>query len=259
MEINHYLATETFLKMEFEWLEKIIQLRVGSYFNTAAETPFIEDVKPPIIGDESTYERFLLHYDLGFMERVIVAMIAASTLKPEVFDVLLTKIQDSAVVHVEFGGTIKERRFIPTFRTAAFILNENKDALPLILNPIFELSHPFTYFSLLDFSGTTFHTQIDSILRFSPEMEYQLFTGNVYQPKFNHEFPAKALTTKLNWEDLVVSVSVSENLHAMLQWFQMQKNIEQNVHLAKWLKPGFRVLFYGPSGTGKTLAASLSG
>ena len=85
MEIDHYLATETFLKEEFEWLENIIQVRIESFFNMKDDEHSIYDIKPPIIGEESTYERFLLHYEFGFTERVIVAMVAASTLKPEIF------------------------------------------------------------------------------------------------------------------------------------------------------------------------------
>jgi AAA+ superfamily predicted ATPase len=259
MEIDHYLATEAFLQKEFEWLGKIIRLRIESYFNAVEKEQSIYDIKPPIIGDESTYERFLLHYELGFTERIIIAMITASILKPEVFDLLHTQNDVTGITYVEFGGKIEDRRFIPTFRTAAFILNEGNNALPVILYPLFEQSHPFTSFSLLDFSETTFRTRIETIMRFSSEAEYLLFTGNAYQPEFNNEFPAKLLTTNLNWEDLILSKSTAHEINEILLWLKLQQKFELDTHLNKWIKPGYRALFYGPSGTGKTLTASLIG
>ena len=170
MEIDHYLATETFLQEEFDWLEQIIRVRIKTYFKTNTEEQSIYDIKPPIIGEDSTYESFLLHYELGFTERVIISMITASILKPEVFDLLYTKNEVTGAAYVEFGGKIEDRRFIPTFRTAAFILNESKNALPVILYPLFEQSHPFTHFSLLDFSDTTFRTRIETTMRFSMKL-----------------------------------------------------------------------------------------
>lgn len=259
MEIDHYLATETFLQEEFDWLEQIIRVRIETYFKTNTEEQSIYDIKPPIIGDDSTYEGFLLHYEFGFTERVIISMITASILKPEVFDLLHTQNEVTGTTYVEFGGKIEDRRFIPTFRTAAFILNESKNALPVILYPLFEQAHPFTYFTLLDFSNTTFRTRIETTMRFSPEAEYLIFTGKAYQPEFNSEFPAKLLTTKLNREDLVLSKSIENDIDEILMWFKLEKKIEKNKHLNKWLKPGYRVLFYGPSGTGKTLTASILG
>ena len=259
MEIDHYLATETFLKKEFDWLSKIIRVRYESYFDIAKPKQSIYDLMPPILGDESTYERFILYYELDFTERVIVALITASILKPEVFDLLLSKNEITGNAYVEFGGKLEDRRFIPTFRTAAFILNESKDALPVILYPLFEQTHPFTYYQLLDFSDTTFRTRIETPMRFSPEAEYLLFSGEAYKPEFNSEFPAKLLTSELDWKDLVVSKKVRRDIDEILAWFKLEKKAPTIDHLNKWLKPGYRVLFYGPSGTGKTLTATLLG
>ncbi len=259
MEIDHYEATESFLQKEFEWLSELIKVRVASYFNTKESAISIFDIKPPLIGEESTYERFLLHYELGFAERVIVSMVAASVLKPEVFDILHTQNEITGIQYTEFGGRIEDRRFIPTFRTASFILNDTKMALPVTLYPLFEASHPFSYFSLIDFSDTTFRTRMETPIRFTQESEYLLFTGNSYQPEFNSEFPAKELTTNLNWEDLILPNAIKHDIDEILYWFKSESKLNEDKHLKKWLKPGYRVLFYGPSGTGKTLTASLLG
>ncbi|WP_452223640.1 ATP-binding protein [Lacinutrix chionoecetis] len=257
MEINHYLATETFLQEEFKWLEELISIRLQSYFNVAETEQSIYDVKPPIVGDRSTYEQFLIKYRFDFRERVIVAMIAASALKPEVFDLLHTQNATTGMTYTEFGGKITDRRFEPTFRTAAFVLNESQMALPLILYPLFDESHPFSTFSLLDFSQATFQTRIDTVMRFTTEAEHLLYTGEDYLPEYNSEFPAKALVTDLEWEDMVVSKTVKKNLEELLMWFTLEPTLKADDHLKKWIKPGYRALFYGVPGTGKTLTASL--
>ncbi len=259
MEVDHYVATEKFLQKEFLWLEQLVSVRMEAYFKMKEPERSIYGIKPPIIGKESTYERFLLHYELGFPERVIIAMVSASVLKPEVFDLFHTQNEITGIPYSEFGGKMEEHRFLPTFRTAAFILNDSKSALPVILYPLFEQSHPFSHFSLIDFSDTTFRTRMETIIRFTPEAEYLLFTGNQYQPEFNSEFPAKELKVDLNWEDLVLPGNVKHDMDELLFWFRSEERLKEHKHLKKWLKPGFRALFYGPSGTGKTLTASLLG
>ena len=114
-------------------------------------------------------------------------------------------------------------------------------------------------FRFFDFSDTTFRTRIDSKIKFSPEAEYLLFTGDSYQPDFNSEFPAKLLSTNLEWDELVLPRSSKRDIDEILMWFKNEKKFTDNLHLSKWLKPGYRVLFHGPSGTGKTLTASLLG
>lgn len=73
------------------------------------------------------------------------------------------------------------------------------------------------------------------------------------------EFPAKRVTTVLEWGDMVVDYRVALALEEINTWINGQRTIMQEWGLERFLKAGYRALFYGPPGTGKTLAATLLG
>ena len=67
------------------------------------------------------------------------------------------------------------------------------------------------------------------------------------------------LTTALVWDDLVLAKDTELDINEILQWLKVKNKFSENDHLKKWLKPGYRVIFSGPSGTGKTMVAALLG
>jgi SpoVK/Ycf46/Vps4 family AAA+-type ATPase len=73
------------------------------------------------------------------------------------------------------------------------------------------------------------------------------------------EFPARRLSTSLNWADLVVDEFTAQQLDELRIWVQHGARLYDDWGMSKKLKPGYKVLFHGPPGTGKTLTASLLG
>lgn len=70
--------------------------------------------------------------------------------------------------------------------------------------------------------------------------------------------PVRKSTTKLAWEDLVVSSDTLTGLHGIREWFSVQDDLRKasgNLGIA----PGYVAVFQGPSGSGKALAATLLG
>ena len=80
-----------------------------------------------------------------------------------------------------------------------------------------------------------------------------------YKPDYNIGFPAKRITSDLNWEDMVLDFQVAEELEEINTWISSHHTIMAKWGLSHFLKAGYRALFYGPPGTGKTLAATLIG
>jgi len=72
-------------------------------------------------------------------------------------------------------------------------------------------------------------------------------------------FPAKLLSTKLEWSDLVLEDTIVEEITEIRDWIMYGRTLMEDWEMNKIIKPGFRTLFYGPPGTGKTLTASLIG
>jgi len=86
-----------------------------------------------------------------------------------------------------------------------------------------------------------------------------LSEGRLSEPAFGPEFPAKHITTRQTWDDLVLPASTFQHLEDVKAWLQFNEAALKDPVLNRRIKPGYKVLFYGPSGTGKTLAASLLG
>jgi len=69
----------------------------------------------------------------------------------------------------------------------------------------------------------------------------------------------KQITTKQNWNDLVVSASIMNSLKEIQNHLLQGEQLKNEWAVGKRMKQGFSVLFSGESGTGKTMAASLLG
>lgn len=96
-------------------------------------------------------------------------------------------------------------------------------------------------------------------LRPSEEFLSHVLLDKEYKPDYTIGFPAKLITTPLEWEDMILDYDTQEALEEINTWIKHQHTILENWGLNRILKPGYRALFYGPPGTGKTLAATLLG
>ena len=84
-------------------------------------------------------------------------------------------------------------------------------------------------------------------------------TGKMGKPGFSMDFPAQLITTQLVWKDLVLHPHTQKQVQSLLNWLQHGATVQKDLGLGDKIAPGYRALFYGPSGTGKTLTAKLLG
>lgn len=61
----------------------------------------------------------------------------------------------------------------------------------------------------------------------------------------------------MEWKDLTVSDETSQGIEQIKTWFQENKRAGAKAGIKKTNKPGYKVLFNGVAGTGKSLAVSL--
>jgi SpoVK/Ycf46/Vps4 family AAA+-type ATPase len=101
--------------------------------------------------------------------------------------------------------------------------------------------------------------EYSGFLRISKEIVDLVTTGVMRKPVFSLEFPAKRIESMMEWEDLVLDNSTMEHVLEIKAWIEYGDILLYDLELGKKIKPGYRSLFYGPSGTGKTLTASLLG
>jgi SpoVK/Ycf46/Vps4 family AAA+-type ATPase len=96
-------------------------------------------------------------------------------------------------------------------------------------------------------------------LELAPQFLGQRLLGTRHRPEFRPDFPARRLTTRMGWDDLILPDRTRHELEEVLAWTEHGTTLTATPGIGRLILPGYRSLFYGPSGTGKTLSAALLG
>jgi AAA+ superfamily predicted ATPase len=92
-----------------------------------------------------------------------------------------------------------------------------------------------------------------------PEYVELFTTGQISPPPFSTDFPAQRISTRQEWDDLVLHPHTRQQVESLQHWLEHGNRLLRDWGMERKFKPGYRVLFYGPPGTGKTLTATLLG
>jgi len=251
------------LSAHMQWLAQVIDTRMLLYWQLPSEYKAITDLLFPVtVNDNSLFGRIVEHYQMNFAERLILLMALAPHVQPHLLDVFFKKNADYDRAFTEFGGVKGQNHngFIPTGETIAFILDPNDFEQRFALFDIFSADHFFSKFNILKLENQQpGEPLLSGVLRISAEYLSLFTTGENRRPDFSTNFPAKLITTKLGWEDLVLDDAVLSEVGEIQDWIVHGKTLINEWGMGGKIKPGFRTLFYGPPGTGKTLTASLLG
>ncbi|MEM7104658.1 MAG: ATP-binding protein [Bacteroidota bacterium] len=251
------------ISRELKWLADIIDARFRLYFNHECEYESVFDISPPSIeGDDSVYARCIKALKWDFAERFIVVLALSPHVLPAVLDVFFTKNVVYDRVYTEFGGLkgAKHSGFIPTCETAVFLLGGRNMEDRLSVMKLFEQDQPLFNYNILKFNRDNVdEPMLSNALNISREYLNYLTNGEKYKPDFSTNFPAKLITTPLDWEDLVLDKNILQEVFELKAWIKHKKTLMETWGLKKLIKPGYRALFHGPPGTGKTLTATLLG
>jgi len=262
MEILINKKTETILQSEIGWLEEVIETALALYFNNDCQYTSVKELTPLEVSedDQSGYAQILRKYKLTFEERLILIMAFIRHLKPQSLDLFLTKNKSTDVEFSEFGGVKDEKKqgFVPTLETVCFLLG-GADNIQIRLEFMKGIYENNTLYEEGILNAKKSPVELNEPLRLSEEFIGIIITSKKYKPKYNTSFPAEEITTKMDWDDLVLETGIKNKLLEVKQWLQHSDLILNQWKLDKTLKAGYRVLFYGPPGTGKTLAATLLG
>jgi len=251
------------LTAQMQWLAQVIDVQMQQYFGQATEFKDIMQVPVPVIDDDtSTFSSIVQHYQMSFAERLTLLLALAPHVQPHLLDVFFVKNSTYDRGFTEFGGVKGQNHsgFLPTGETLAFILAGNNISRRFVLFDIFDGSHFFNRFNILKLeSQHPGEPLLSGILRISQEYLSLLISGESHKPEYSTTFPAKRITTMLDWDDLVLDEAVLKEVEEINAWVQHGNTLIKDWGMSKKIKPGFRSLFYGPPGTGKTLTASLLG
>ncbi len=246
---------------DLKWLEQLINTRVHLYFKEEGVYNLKEELSPPQTLTYSNYHTVITNAQLSYEERLILIMAVASYVRPEIYDIFYTKNPVTGIMYSEFGGITNgdHRNFIPTFKTLAFLMNEKREFPDLSVYRFSSDLHFFWKMHILDLNHKNTDSFLDTPLRLTKKFRHNMLMNTSYKPEYSSDFPAKLITTNLGWEDLIIPPHIQEEVNEIRLWIENESSLNKDEHLTKWLKPGYRVLLYGPSGTGKTLTVSLIG
>lgn len=259
-------ANAKVIELELDNLSAIIVQKLSPYYAKKGEDVKKQEIQmglDPMVYD-TPYTQKVRALGLNKEERLILALAIAPHLKPESLDCFLIdhKIFKNRK-HTQFGG-VKGRQhggFIPTLETAVFLLVRNESmAERLRVLSYFSPDHPFFKQGVLEQNEVPNNEpDLSRILSLSPEWLHELLYIKAYQPSFSSSFPAEKLETDLNWEELVLPQKTKEAIQEIINWIEVEQQLLADPQIRKWLSPGYKSLFYGKPGTGKTLTAALIG
>ncbi len=251
------------LDAELDWFSRVLDTRFRLYFGQDCELESIRQIPPPSLdGQNSEYARIVRECNMSFDERVVLVLALIPHVRPQCLDAFFINNKNFGRAFTEFGGWQGKIHsgFLPTCETAAFVLVGGDSTKRFEILALFDPDHFFAQRGILyvddPAAGEPFFS---GALRISGDYLRRLTSGASHKPDFSIGFPAKRVTTKLQWEDLVLAPEVLEEIENIKTWLRHESTIMDDWGLGKSLKPGYRSLFHGPPGTGKTLTATLIG
>ena len=244
------------------FLQETIQRRLAQYFKKInGETTLIPPAYFLDENEDSAFTKFVQHYQMNEDELIVLMTALVPNVYPHFFDNIIAEFLPNGGDFPEFGGVKgkRHRGLIPTAETALFILAGTDLNLRFERQKIFLPGHYFERDSILIVDHTDGEPKMSGSLVLDSEY-IELFTvGTISSPKMSTDFPAEYISTKLEWEDLVLHPTTAKQIKELEIWVKHNDTLLYSWGMHKKIKPGFRALFYGPPGTGKTLASTLLG
>lgn len=247
------------MKQDSIWFNQVLTVSLSLYFQQESEVRSIDEIPLPADG---WMEKVTTTPEINLHERIIILLALMPHINPQALDILFASNRNFDRPYTEFGGWkgVSHGGFLPTGETASFIIagidiDKRKEVIAY-----FQKDHWFYTRNILRLEGTgDGEPFLSGQLRLSEEFLSRVLLDSDYKPDYNIGFPAKRITSGLNWDDLVLDYQVAEELEEINTWISHHRTIMEEWGLSRFLKAGYRALFYGPPGTGKTLAATLIG
>ena len=247
------------LDIAIEWLKTLmdncLKMRFGQ--SESFETSALN-----LYNGDSWLAKFIEQHQPSREELALFLLALIPHLQPHFFNKLIAEYLPEGGDFPEFGGVkgTNHRGILPTGETAQFILAGDDLGMRLEIQRMLSSEHWFAQKRMLWLEPVPEGEPLMSgRLLLDPELIEKLTTGTVSKPRFSMDFPAEYLETGMEWDDLVLHPNTLRHIREIEHWITCNDTLLQEWGMGKKLKSGYRALFYGPSGTGKTLTATLLG
>lgn len=242
----------TYIKNQF-----VFQLDTLFQVENPTEKPVLDQTEANGFIDE-----FIIENNLAETDILILGLALVPHMKPDFLSSIIAEYLPNGGELPEFGGikTKNHRGILPTGETAQFLIAGN------------DLEERISFYNYLHNQSFLYQKDIiklESVPNGEPKLsglliledEYieKFITGKILKPQLSSNFPAQLIETQLDWEDLVLNSNTLNQIKEIETWLKFNEILLHEWNMKSKIKPGFRVMFYGAPGTGKTLTASLLG
>lgn len=251
------------LDKEISWFNQVLDARIATYFKHEGVHEPVESITPPDPhGMTGKYASTIVEHNFNFQERLIIILALIPHLQPHLLDTFFVHNKNFDRPFTEFGGWKGKMHggFLPTCETALFILAGDCFNTRLEVSSLLNKGSRLHRLGILTIDYADSNEPASSAALAITEEYLSLFIYNEqHKISCSAAFPARKITTNLDWSDLVLEEQVLNEVQKIITWIKNEKEILNKWNFKKFIKPGFRSLFYGASGTGKTLTVSLIG
>jgi hypothetical protein len=249
------------IEAEIAWFARLLDLRFRIHGGEVEEDDILaREPAPTLAKSGMPYADAVRTAELGAAERLVLILAILPHLRPQALDSFLIPNSQSARPFTEFGGVSgAQSGFRPTRETALFLLAGESMEMRLKYMPMFAPDGRLHASRILDHPHEPGEAGPWMPLIVNPSWLGRLTTGAKSPPRFGPDFPAQRLATRYEWGDLVLTEEVRDELDDIVAWVENEPLLMEEWGLARHLKPGYRALFHGPPGTGKTVTAAVIG
>lgn len=242
----------TYLKKQF-----VFQLDVLFQVDDPAQKPVLnqQDYNGFII-------EFIIENSLTEIDILLLGLAFVPHVKPDFLSAVIAEYLPNGGELPEFGGVKAKnhRGILPTGETAQFLIaGNNLNDRVAFYNYLHNHSFLFQKRIIRIESVPNGEPKLSGLLSLEDEYIEKFITGKILKPQLSSIFPAQLIETQLDWDDLVLNSATLNNIKEIETWLKFNEILLQEWDMKSKIKPGFRVMFYGAPGTGKTLTASLLG
>ncbi len=211
---------------------------------------------------ESPLWKFFNLNNIKEKEQMLLLLSLAPHLQPDFFHLVIADALPQAGDFPKLGLRRGKNFhcFLPTGETILFLLAGDDMDKRLEIQQLFSEDHFLAQKHILWLEDVPEgEPRMSGRIILSQEYVDLLTTGKVVSSRFNLTFPGKVLKTEMEWSDLVLHPDTLGQIKNLKIWIQHNDILMKDWKMRRRLKPGYRAIFYGSPGTGKTLTASLLG